>query len=34
LREIYDGFVDQICEHIADIGAKKFADIGCFNGFN
>lgn len=33
LREIYEGFVDQICEHIADIGAKKFADIGCFNGY-
>jgi len=33
LRKVYDGFIDQICEHIADIGAKNVADIGCFNGY-
>jgi hypothetical protein len=33
LRQVYDGFIDQICEHIDDIRAKKVVDIGCFNGY-
>jgi hypothetical protein len=33
LRKVYDGFIDQICEHIADLRAKSVADIGCFNGY-
>jgi len=33
LRRQYDGFVDQICERIPDIGTKSIADIGCWNGY-
>lgn len=33
LREVYDGFIDQICDHVTNIGAKKVVDIGCFNGY-
>ncbi len=33
LRRVYDGFIDQICEQIADIRSKSVADVGCSNGY-
>ena len=33
LRQVYDGFVDQICEHIPGIASRSVADVGCSNGY-
>ena len=33
VRKVYNGFVDQICEQIADIRSKSVADVGCSNGY-
>jgi len=33
LRKVYDGIIDQVCNHINGIDAKSVADIGCFNGY-
>ena len=33
LREVYDGFVEQICERVGDIRSKSVADVGCSNGY-
>ncbi len=33
IRQVYDGFVDQLCDQIHDIGKKSLADIGCFAGY-
>jgi SAM-dependent methyltransferase len=33
LRQVYDGFIDQICERVAGIRGKSVADVGCNNGY-
>jgi hypothetical protein len=33
LRQVYDGFVNQICAHVPDIGSRSVADVGCSNGY-
>ncbi len=33
IRQVYDGFLDQVCGHISDVSRKSVADIGCFNGY-
>src|SRR2546425_1086651 len=33
IRQVYDGFLDQVCDQIPDISEKSVADIGCFNGY-
>jgi uncharacterized protein DUF1698 len=33
LRKVYDGLIDQICEHVPDLQSKSVADIGCNNGY-
>lgn len=33
LRQVYDGFVEQICGHVPDIGSRSVADVGCSNGY-
>ena len=33
IRQVYDGFLDQVCEHVRDLSGTSLADIGCFNGY-
>jgi hypothetical protein len=33
LRQVYDGFVDQLCGHVPDIASRSVADVGCSNGY-
>lgn len=33
LRNVYEGFVDQICERVGDIRTRSVADVGCSNGY-
>jgi hypothetical protein len=32
-RQVYEGFLDQLCDNISDRGSKSLIDIGCYNGY-